>query len=235
MTCICDVSCVERCRLGRCGTYGHSTHGLGNRDCGLSPLTSAQAADAPESSDIIVTATRSGAALEDLATSVSVVDEEKLSAQFGYSTNVMRALEFSVPGLAPQRESRSHCSPNIRGLQTSIQINGIPVNENIRQSTCDQMYQLSPFAVERVEVLRGGTVLYGAGSPGGIINFVTRRAKGRHLEVDLVAQTSFNTSNTAASGRNWTDGIIMSAPLIQTAAAVARLTAVMFPRANMKA
>lgn len=160
----------------------------------LVPLTPAHAADAPAGSDIVVTATRSGAALDDLATSVSVVGEAELAEQLGYSTNVMRALEFSVPGLAPQRESRSNCSPNIRGRQTSIQINGIPVNENIRQSTCDQMYQLSPFAVERIEVLRGGTALYGAGSPGGIINFVTRRAKGRDLEVDLVAQTSFNTS-----------------------------------------
>mgnify|MGYP003575555581 CR=1 FL=1 len=160
----------------------------------LLPLAHAEAAEAPDSSEIVVTATRSGAAIEELATSVSVVSEAELSDQLDYSTNVMRALEFTIPGLAPQRESRSNCSPNIRGRQTAIQVNGIPVNENIRQSTCDQMYQLSPFAIERVEVLRGGTALYGAGSPGGIINFVTRRAKGRALEVDLVAQTSFNTS-----------------------------------------
>src|SRR3546814_18730324 len=58
------------------------------------------------------------------------------------------------------------------------------------------MNQLSPFAVGQVEVIRGGTALYGAGSPGGIINFVTRRAEGDALEIDVVAQTSFNTSET---------------------------------------
>lgn len=158
------------------------------------PITSAHASETRDREEIIVTATRSGTALVDLATSVSVVSEEELSAQLDYNTNIMRALEFTIPGLAPQRESRSNCSPNIRGRQTSIQINGTPVNENLRQSTCDQMYQLSPFAVERIEVLRGGTALYGSGSPGGIINFITRRAKGRDLEVDVVAQTSFNTS-----------------------------------------
>ncbi|GGB89891.1 siderophore receptor [Novosphingobium endophyticum] len=158
------------------------------------PIAGAQAAESSDRDEIIVTATRSGTALVDLATSVSVVGEEELSQQLDFNTNVMRALEFAIPGLAPQRESRSNCSPNIRGRQTSIQVNGIPVNENIRQSTCDQMYQLSPFAIERVEVLRGGTALYGAGSPGGVINFITRRAKGRQLEVDVVAQTSFNTS-----------------------------------------
>ena len=158
------------------------------------PLASAEAAETYNGTDIVVTATRSGTALADLATSVSVVSEEELSEQLDYNTNIMRALEFTIPGLAPQRETRGNCSPNIRGRATSIQINGIPVNENIRQSTCNQMYQLSPFAIERIEVLRGGTALYGAGSPGGIINFISRRAKGRDLEVDVVAQTSFNTS-----------------------------------------
>jgi iron complex outermembrane recepter protein len=161
----------------------------------FAPFAEASAAASSDGKrDIVVTATRSGTTLDDLATSVSVVSEEELAKQLDYDTNIMRALELTVPGIAPQREARANCSPNIRGRQTSIQINGIPVNENIRQSTCNQMYQLSPFAIERVEVLRGGTALYGAGSPGGIINFVTRRAKGPDLEIDLVAQTSFNTS-----------------------------------------
>jgi len=159
-------------------------------------IGSAQASETADGEQIIVTATRSGTAIEDLPTSASVVSLEELGEQLEYDTNIMRALEFSVPGLAPQREARGNCSPNIRGRQTSIQINGIPLNENIRQSTCNQMYQLSPFAIEQIEVLRGGTALYGAGSPGGIINFITRRAKGSDLELDLVAQTSFNTAQT---------------------------------------
>src|SRR3546814_16220966 len=96
----------------------------------------------------------------------------------------MRALACTGPGLAPQREARSNCSPNIRGRATAILINGVPVNETLRQSTCNQMYQLSPFAVGQVEVIRGGTALYGAGSPGGIINFVNRRAEGDALATD---------------------------------------------------
>lgn len=161
----------------------------------LTPGSGAWATEAATSvTEVVVTASRSGAPIEALPTSVSVLDAEALKAQLTYSTNIMRALEFAIPGLAPQRETRGNCSPNIRGRATSILINGVPVNENIRQSTCNQMYQLSPFAIERVEVLRGGTALYGAGSPGGIINFITRRARGPELEVDAVAQTSFNTS-----------------------------------------
>lgn len=154
----------------------------------------ARAADAAATVDeLVVTASRSGATVEELPVSVTVVGQDQLTRQLDLSTNIMRALEFTVPGLAPQQGGRVNC-PRIRGRLTAVQVNGVPVTEDIRQSTCDQVYQLSPFAVERVEVLRGGTALYGAGAPGGIINFVTRRAKGEALEVDGVAQTSFNTS-----------------------------------------
>lgn len=152
-------------------------------------------ADEPKRSieEVVVTASRIGTAVSDLPVSVTVIDAETLRNQLDFSTNIMRGLEMTIPGLATQREGRSNCSPNIRGRATSIQINGIPVNEELRESTCNQMYQFSPFSVERVEALRGGTALYGAGSPGGIINFVTRRAQSEQLETDIVAQTSFHS------------------------------------------
>lgn len=144
---------------------------------------------------IVVTGTRSSAAIENLPISVSVVDTAELARQLDFSSNILRAVEFAVPGLSPQGEGRLGCSVNIRGRETSIQINGVPVNQDLRASNCNAMFQISPFAIERVEVVRGGTALYGAGAPGGIINFITRRAKGEALEVDVVAQTSFNTSD----------------------------------------
>lgn len=154
----------------------------------------AQAAEADGTvAEVVVTASRTGATIEELPVSVSIATEEEIGKQLDVSANIMRALELTVPGLAPQQGGRVNC-PKIRGRLTALQINGVPVAEDIRQSTCDQVYQLSPFAIERVEVLRGGTALYGAGAPGGIINFITRRAAGEALEIDALAQTSFNTS-----------------------------------------
>lgn len=151
-------------------------------------------ADAPEA--IVVTATRSGTPIESLPISVSVVNEAELGRQLAYSTSILRGIELAVPGLNPQNDTRLGCFANVRGRTTSFQINGVPVNQDLRQSNCNAMFQLSPFAIERIEVVRGGTALYGAGAPGGIINLITRRAKGSALEVDVVAQTSFNTSDT---------------------------------------
>lgn len=147
-----------------------------------------------ESSDIIVTATRSGTALENLPLSVSVVEEGELQTQLRQNRSILNALEFTVPGLSIQApEDRSSCGSQIRGRNASFQINGVPVNEDLRAGSCTAPFAITPFAVERVEVVRGGTALYGAGAPGGIINLQTRRAKGRDLEIDVTAQTSFNT------------------------------------------
>lgn len=148
-----------------------------------------------DSEAIIVTASRSGTGLKQLPLSVTVIDERELDRQLDYNTNILRAVEYVAPGLSPQGEGRSGCAVAIRGRQTSIQINGIPVNQDLRQSNCNAMFQISPFAIQQIDVVRGGTALFGAGAPGGIINLITRKAKSRQMEVDAVVQTSFNTSN----------------------------------------
>lgn len=160
------------------------------------PSAEAGADGAPVGADtaIIVTATRSGTEIESLPITVSVVDEEELGEQLRQNRNVLSALESTVPGLNIQEsENRGSCNTEIRGRNASFQINGVPVNEDLRPGSCTGPFTITPFAVERIEVVRGGTALYGAGAPGGIINLITRRAAGAELEIDAVAQTSFNT------------------------------------------
>lgn len=148
-------------------------------------------------SDIVVTATRSRSTIEQLPISVSVVDQETVNSQLRQNRNILSGLEFVVPGLSVQdSETRGSCSSAIRGRAASFQINGVPVNEDLRPGSCTGPFTISPFSVERVEVVRGGTALYGSGAPGGIINLITRRAKSETLEIDTTVQTSFNTANS---------------------------------------
>ena len=145
---------------------------------------------------IVVTGTRSGTPLNDLAISVSVVDEQQLTEQMRFDTNIGRALEFTVPGVSIQPDSRSACLATIRGRATSFQVNGIPVNDDLRRGSCNGAFLVSPFAIERIEAVRGGSALYGAGAPGGIVNLITRTPSGSALEIDATVQTSFNTSDS---------------------------------------
>ena len=88
------------------------------------PLSAARAQDqettqVEDDGSIVVTASRTGTDITELPVSASVVSEEELAEQLDYDTNVMRALEFAIPGLTPQREARGNCSPNIRGRTTA--------------------------------------------------------------------------------------------------------------------
>jgi iron complex outermembrane receptor protein len=151
-------------------------------------------AAAPQSVDeVVVTASRSAEAIREIPTAVSVVGEDTLREQLALSGDILRALDVTVPGLNLSSGGRSQCLTNIRGRTPSFQINGVPANQDLRPSNCNSAFQLSPFAIERIEVARGATALFGAGSPGGIVNLITRRATSEELEVDAVAQTSFNT------------------------------------------
>lgn len=147
--------------------------------------------------EVTVTAARTSRALAEIPTAVSVLDEESLSRQTGLSTDLLRALDVTVPGLNVSAGGRSQCLTNIRGRTPSFQIDGVPANQDLRPSNCNSAFQLSPFAVERVEVVRGATALFGAGAPGGIVNLITRRAKSDELEVDLVAQTGGNSRGSS--------------------------------------
>ena len=147
----------------------------------------------PKIETITVTGSRMPKALSDLTTSVSVVEEEELREQLNIDTNILGTLDVLVPGItASQGEFRSGCRTNIRGRPAQFLINGVPTNDNLRRSSCSSLYGISPFALEQVEVLRGATALFGAGAPGGVINLRTREAKSDKLEVDAVAQWSFN-------------------------------------------
>jgi iron complex outermembrane receptor protein len=142
---------------------------------------------------VVVTASRSAEAIREIPTAVSVVSEDTLREQLALSGDILRAIDVTVPGLNLSSGGRSQCLTNIRGRTPSFQINGVPANQDLRPSNCNSAFQISPFAIERIEVARGATALFGAGSPGGIVNLITRRASSEALEVDAVAQTSFNT------------------------------------------
>lgn len=154
--------------------------------------STAPAADDLSVDTVTVTGSRVRKQLKDVTTSISVVDERELAQQFQVNTDVLAALNVTVPGLNVSRGDRIGCGMNIRGRAANFQINGIPVNQELSASYCNAMYQVSPFALERIEVVRGATALYGAGAPGGLVNLMTRRASGEKLEVDGALRLSGN-------------------------------------------
>lgn len=178
-------SVLVRRLLGACVLAGWSAPALASE-------ADPPASDQTVPGEVVVTASRSGAPVEELPVAVTVLDGRALADQLSRSGDILRALDFTVPGLNLSSGGRSQCLTRVRGRVPAFQINGVPANQDLRPSNCNSAFQISPFAIERVEVVRGATALFGAGAPGGIINLITRRAQGETLEVDAVAQTGFN-------------------------------------------
>jgi outer membrane receptor protein involved in Fe transport len=134
------------------------------------------AAQPAELEEIVVTATRRSAFLEDVPLSVTVFSQEKIDAQ-GLKT--IDDLVDYTPGLLLNRGANGANDVAIRGISsgsgagtTGIYIDDTPIQaRNLGYAAGSTFPGL--FDLERVEVLRGpqGT-LFGAGSQGGTIRFI---------------------------------------------------------------
>jgi iron complex outermembrane recepter protein len=130
--------------------------------------------------EAIVTAQKRSERLQDVPVPVSVINTDKLASS---SQVLLRDYYTSVPGLsvAPNIETTQMLS--IRGITTGsfsiptvgMMIDDIPYGGSTNSGAGNNVPDVDPGDLERVEVLRGpqGT-LYGANTMGGLIKYVTK-------------------------------------------------------------
>lgn len=142
---------------------------------GMAPLVAgAQAAlESHEMKAVVVTATRQGMDVSELSHAVTVIDREQLDAQLQTANNLGEVLEKTVPGMAPASQTLTNFNQSLRGRNMLVLIDGIPQNTS-RNASRDLM-NIDPANIERIEVLRGGSAVYGSGAAGGVVNIITRR------------------------------------------------------------
>ncbi|KAF1017093.1 MAG: Colicin I receptor [Stenotrophomonas maltophilia] len=156
---------------------------------GIGPLAIAQDASGSTAREdlhtlgtVTATAQKRVEVVTDIPMSISVISEEQLDR---LQVNNINDLAGLVPGLqvsslgAPGRAMLS-----IRGIMplgntaaTSVYVDDVPLTPNGSLSGATSgMFDLLPYDVQSVEVLRGpqGT-LYGASALGGVIKYVTKR------------------------------------------------------------
>lgn len=87
----------------------------------------------------------------------------------------------------------------MRGRNVLVMIDG--VSQNSSRGLSRQFDSISPFNVERVEVLSGASAIYGGGATGGIINIVTKKGEPgpARFETQLGASSGFNNSDDLAT------------------------------------
>ena len=142
---------------------------------------------------VVVTATRTEEDILDVPRSVTVIDREQLDQQRQLTNNLPDILGELVPGLGPPTLQNSTRGLSLRGRSALILIDGVPQNPNSGFNT--ELNTIDPDIVERIEIVRGPSAIYGDGATGGIINIITRAATDEPVSYNLGVSTSVGLTN----------------------------------------
>nr|WP_199002168.1 TonB-dependent receptor [Flavobacterium sp. ASV13] len=128
-----------------------------------------------ELQEVVISATRQPESLDQVPSSVTLISKKQLQQQLGISTNLSDILGASVPGLGFSTNRTSNLGQTLRGRRVLVMIDGIPQSTPLRDGAKD-IRSLDPAALDRVEVIKGATAIYGNGADGGLINYITKKA-----------------------------------------------------------
>lgn len=133
------------------------------------------AAEDIEEIELIVTATRRAQRAEEIPRSVTVTTRQEIEQQSNLTTNIQDILGQTVPGLGPPTQSFRNAAQTLRGRGIQILVDGVPISTNQNTAFNQEFRSIAPSAIERIEVVRGPSAVFGEGATGGIINIITRR------------------------------------------------------------
>jgi iron complex outermembrane receptor protein len=128
-----------------------------------------------ELKEIVISATRQVETLDEVPSSVTILSKKQLQQQLNISSNLSDILGASVPGLGFTTNRTQNLGQTLRGRRVLVMIDGIPQSTPLRDGAKD-MRSLDPTVLERVEVIKGATAIYGNGADGGLINYITKKA-----------------------------------------------------------
>ena len=188
-------------------------------DAAAAPAAQDAADPAAELEAVIVTANKREEDVRSVATSITVVDAEKLehlqARQLTDFAAYIPSLQVTSLG-APGRTTITMRGVAVLSSGSTIgtYIDEVPVGSSgIYQAATVFALDLLPYDIERIEVLRGpqGT-LYGAGSMGGLLKYVTRDPDLEQTELRFGAGVS-DVESGGALGANIRFGANM--PLVE--------------------
>lgn len=144
-----------------------------------------------ENGDIIVTAQRTTADITPPVHPITLIEREELEMARTASNSLSTILAKTVPGLADSSRTITDYGQTLRGRGTLVLVDGVPYNTN--RDSSRNLISVNPNDIASVEVLRGGSAIYGSGATGGIISINTRPAGGPfRIETSLAATTSLS-------------------------------------------
>lgn len=144
-------------------------------------------------SEVTISANRIEEKKTDAVANVTVIDQKKLQEFIKIAPDMSHLIGMVEPAMSLSTNTTNNRYQNLRGRALLVLIDGIPQSTPLR-STDRDIRSIDPAAVERIEIVKGSTSIYGNGAIGGIMNIVTKKSpKG----IVFSGQTS-----VGASGRD---------------------------------
>ncbi|MFT5757087.1 MAG: iron complex outermembrane receptor protein [Alteromonadaceae bacterium] len=149
-----------------------------------------QAIDIKDIERVIVTGSRMQESLDEVPASVSIIDNQTISQDLLTSAELQTMLSIHVPGMgAANTGTSSNSGQSLRGRSALVMIDGVPQSTPLRNGKLG-IRSLDPSVIERIEVIKGATSIYGNGAAGGIINYITKSANSEKALAGRVALSS---------------------------------------------
>jgi len=126
--------------------------------------------------EVVMTASRKKESIKEVPSSVTVVSEKQVQSQLTINSDISNILQYTVPSLATSSGTTTNSGQTLRGRQVLVLIDGIPQSTPLRNGARD-IRSIDPSVIERIEVIKGASSIYGNGADGGIINYITRRSR----------------------------------------------------------
>ncbi|WP_142683290.1 TonB-dependent receptor [Chitinophaga polysaccharea] len=127
--------------------------------------------------EVVVTAGRKAESIREVPSSVTIVREKEIREQAAINPSITSILGNIVPGLGTFTNKATNSGQTLRGRSVLVLIDGIPQSTPLLNGSRD-LRSIDPAIIARVEVIKGATSIYGNGSGGGIINFITKSPEG---------------------------------------------------------
>jgi iron complex outermembrane receptor protein len=124
---------------------------------------------------IIVTGSRIAENIDEVPASITIITQKQIAAQLKVSSEIQSLLANLVPGMAPSTGTASNSGQTLRGRSPLVMIDGVPQSTPLRNGALG-IRTLDASVIERIEVIKGATSIYGNGAAGGIINYITKKA-----------------------------------------------------------
>jgi iron complex outermembrane recepter protein len=139
----------------------------------LMSIASAVLADEASVQEVIVQGSRLPAQLQSMPQSVDIVKAEDIQTQLGVTSDLETILANLIPGLSRSSNSTISTYLSLRGRKPVILVDGIPVTSTLND-TGREVRLIDPSDIQRIEVVRGSSALYGQSAGAGFINYITK-------------------------------------------------------------